>query len=101
VGFLGSGRSKEARDWRAKRGSVSVVDFKPLKYVPGCARVDRYSRSGSQAELRVYIRPTPAVKQTSDFLITNENIVRHQLHRITFSLLGIIPKAEVERLIFY
>jgi len=67
---------------------------------PQPSRVDRYSRSVSQAELGHYLTPTPRGKQTFDFLMTSWNIVC-RLHRITFRLPGFIPRAKVERFIFY
>ena len=78
-----------------------MMDFKPSNLSPGRARADRYSRSGSQAELGLYLRPTPGGKPTSDFLMTSGNIVQRQLPRITFSVPGFIPKAKVERFILY
>ncbi|KAG0641330.1 hypothetical protein HOY80DRAFT_902541 [Tuber brumale] len=58
-------------------------------------------RSGNQAELGLYLRPTPGGEPTSDFLMTSGNIVRRQLPRITFFIPGFVPKAEVEKFISY
>ena len=68
---------------------------------PGCARADRYSRSGNQAELGLYLRPTPGGEPTSDFLMTSGSIVQRQLPRITFSVPGFVPKTGVEEFILY
>jgi len=68
----------------------------PSNVSPGCAWADRYSRSGSQAELRFYLRPTPGSKPASDFLMTSRHIVQHRLPRITFSVPDFVPKAKVE-----
>ena len=73
----------------------------PSNLSPGCARADGYSRSGNQAELGLYLRPTPGGQPTSDFLMTSGNIVRRQLPRITFSVPGFAPKTKVERFILY
>ncbi|RPB03045.1 RNB-domain-containing protein [Choiromyces venosus 120613-1] len=58
-------------------------------------------RTGNQAELGLYLRPTPGGEPTSDFLMTSGNIVQRQLPRISFSIPGFVLKAQVESFISY
>ncbi|CUS12907.1 unnamed protein product [Tuber aestivum] len=61
----------------------------------------RSSRSGNQAELGLYLRPTPGGEPTADFLMTSGNIVQRHLPRITFSVSEFVPRARVEGFITY